>query len=130
MSEIDCPIRTKPAPVKVVREETGLLVAQTRSQCPTILLIHNLYDDGWKAEVDGEAQTVIPADYLLQGVPLERGRHTVVLSYQDPNMRLGALISAMTAMLLIVGIGRSVRRRANPKVDNPLLHEPTIENGT
>jgi hypothetical protein len=97
--------------MSVVREEAGLLVAQTKSPCATVLLIHNLYDVGWTADVDGESRSLVPADYVLQGLPLGPGRHTVTLVYRDQAVQTGGLVSGATALLLGLGGGIHSRRR-------------------
>ncbi len=48
-----------------------------------VVLVRTAYDPGWSATVDGRPAPVLPADGFLQGIPVPRGTHTVLLSYRD-----------------------------------------------
>ena len=79
-----------------------------------VLVIRNAYDPNWTATVDGRPANVIPADYVSQGVLVPRGRHTVVLSYDDAYVGYGLLGSALSLLALGVAAllasrGRGVR---------------------
>ncbi|TMK84721.1 MAG: hypothetical protein E6G44_09415 [Actinobacteria bacterium] len=81
---------------------------------PSILLVRNVYDPNWHARVDGHPAPLLPADYLVQGVPLEAGRHTVDLSYDDPSIGYG--LAGSTIALAALGLAALLlgrrRRRA------------------
>jgi hypothetical protein len=66
-----------------------------------VLIIRNAYDANWRATIDGRPTKVFPANYLIQGVHVPAGRHTVILSYDDPWVGYGLLGSALS--LLAVG---------------------------
>jgi hypothetical protein len=80
-----------------------------------LLVIRNAYDRGWQATVDGKPAKVLLTDYLLQGVVVSAGNHTVDLTYHDPWIGRGVLVSGMAwAMLLgLLGI-LWLRSRARP----------------
>src|SRR5207249_11767919 len=56
---------------------------------PSIVLVRTPYDQNWHASVDGETAQVLAADYVVQGIPVPAGDHTIVLSYTDPSVRYG-----------------------------------------
>lgn len=71
---------------------------------------------GWTVTVDGHPATVHRVDYLLRGVSLGPGHHTIVFRYQPVSWRVGWIISlcALLGVLgalatLLRGRGRRVR---------------------
>jgi hypothetical protein len=68
---------------------------------PAIVLVRNVYDAGWRAEVDGRPAPVLAADYVAQGIPVGPGRHTIRLTYQDPATWSGLIGSGVAAALIV-----------------------------
>ncbi len=88
---------------------------------PAIVLVRNSYDPGWSATVDGHPAPVLPADYLMQGVPVGPGHHIINLTYRDTSVinglkasaaAWGTLLLAFLAALLIEL--RAKRRSQHP----------------
>jgi hypothetical protein len=77
---------------------------------PALLVVRNVWDPGWRATVDGRPAPVLVTDYLLQGVPVPAGRHTVELRYDDPWVGYGLLGSAVALAALTV-LALVLRRR-------------------
>jgi hypothetical protein len=76
-----------------------------------LLVVRNMYDKNWQARLDGQPVTLIPTDYLLQGVAVPPGEHTVDLTYRDSAIGLGLVLSAV-AWLGLGGLGLLFRLRA------------------
>jgi hypothetical protein len=68
---------------------------------PAVVLVRNAYDPGWHASVDGRPAPVLAADYVDQGVPVPAGRHTVLLSYDDPTVGYGLVGTALSLVALL-----------------------------
>ena len=66
-----------------------------------MVLVRNAYDPGWHATVDGRPARVVPADYLIQGIRVPPGSHSVVLRYDDPSIGYGALGSGLSGAALL-----------------------------
>jgi uncharacterized membrane protein YfhO len=76
------------------------------------VLVRNPYDENWKASVDGRLVPVLAADYLVQGIPVARGNHTILLSYEDPTIGYGlAGTAASVGLLFAIAIGLALRSR-------------------
>ena len=60
---------------------------------PGLLVLSDLYYPGWKAQVDGEDVDIERVDYLLRGVPLADGHHTVEFEYAPASWRIGWILS-------------------------------------
>jgi hypothetical protein len=75
-----------------------------------VLVVRTVFDPNWHATLDGRSVPVLRADYLLQGVAVPDGHHTVVLSYDDPSIGYGLAGSAI-AVVLLLAAGMFLRRR-------------------
>jgi len=80
-------------------EPTRLLI-ETDAPTATVLVVSEIFYPGWTATVDGQPAQMSVADYLLRGVALPAGRHTVEMRYTAPAARTGAIISGCTLLLL------------------------------
>ncbi|MEJ2559874.1 MAG: YfhO family protein, partial [Anaerolineae bacterium] len=69
---------------------------------PGYLVLAYTHYPGWRATVDGQPAQILRANYVFMALPLEPGRHQVILRYQPFSWKLGALVSGM-AVLLVIG---------------------------
>lgn len=56
---------------------------------------------GWTATIDGQPVETKEVNEAFIGIPVERGKQTIVLTYNSPFLRLGFGISAITLLLVI-----------------------------
>jgi len=83
---------------------------------PSVVLVRNPYDTGWHATVDGRSARILPADYLIQGVPIPSGHHVIQLTYDDPSIGYGVAGSA-TALIVLLGAAATLHRREAGKLE-------------
>ncbi len=57
------------------------------------------FDKGWKAVIDGQEQENLLVNYGFLGYSLEKGKHTVELSYHAPYYNVGIGVSAFSLLL-------------------------------
>jgi hypothetical protein len=103
-------------PAGVARIETyepERVVAATTSDRPALLVLTDVYFPGWKATVDGAAAPIHRVDYLLRGVSVPGGRHTVEFRYQPASWRAGWIVSGL-ALLVLIALGLAAWRRRQP----------------
>ena len=60
------------------------------------------YSSGWKAYVDGKETKIYQANGMYMGIPVEKGAHTIELSYTTPGLKIGAAVSAAAWIIFIV----------------------------
>ncbi len=70
---------------------------------PGLLVISNAYFPGWQVQVDNTKKKLIRTDYAFDGVFLEKGGHTVVLTYKPLSFRIGLAltITGLLSLLLV-----------------------------
>jgi hypothetical protein len=62
------------------------------------------YYPGWSAAVDGRPADLVPVDEALTGVFVPAGDHQVTLQYNSTRFRLGALLSGLGALVILLGL--------------------------
>jgi len=60
------------------------------------------YPNGWHATVDGEPVEIIRADWTFRAAVLPAGEHQLVMTFMPDSYRVGALISAISSLALLV----------------------------
>ena len=80
---------------------------------PAIVVIRTVYDKNWRATVDGHPVHILPTDYLVQGVPVPAGRHTVRVWYHDPTIGPG-ILGTLVSLALLLGAAAFLRFGRRP----------------
>ena len=77
------------------------------------------YPNGWQATVDGEPVDLLRADWTLRAAVLPAGEHEVVMTFRPESYRIGAAVSRVSSLLLILlvlgAIGLIVYFEMKPK---------------
>ena len=93
--------------VRYDRPDSDHIVVQVSSGTSGFLRIMESWDEGWSATVDGMPSNILVADTFAMAVRLLPGDHQVSLTYRTPGVRVGAAITALSAVLLAVLLFRS-----------------------
>ena len=59
------------------------------------------YDKGWSVTVDGQAAEAVRVDYILRGMQLPAGEHTVEWSFRAPNWGVVNTVTALCSLLVV-----------------------------
>jgi hypothetical protein len=64
------------------------------------------YDNklGWEVKVDGQVQKHIRADYLLRGMRVPAGHHTIEFRFMPPSFVKGERIAMISSLLMLIGL--------------------------
>jgi hypothetical protein len=90
------------AKVQMIAHEPNRVRLKTKSSQPSILVLSDNHYPGWRAYVDGQFVTNLRVDYNLRGVALPAGEHTIEFVYRPKSVLIGAVISLLTLIGLIV----------------------------
>jgi hypothetical protein len=98
--------------VAVRIHEPGHIEVDVSAPASGSAMVREAYAAGWKATVDGRATEVLRADGRHIAFDVPAGTHRVVLDYDPPGFRLGALVG-LSASLVTIGLLAWPRRRRN-----------------
>ncbi|MFR6383353.1 MAG: YfhO family protein, partial [Odoribacter splanchnicus] len=66
------------------------------------------YPEGWQAYIDDQPGELFRTDYILRGLSVPAGEHTITLVYNPRSAYQGALISQISSILLILALLGSI----------------------
>lgn len=69
---------------------------------PSLAVVSQSYYPDWKAYLDGRPARLWRANYAFQGLEVPTGTHQVLLRYEDNSFRLGAFLSGIGLLALLV----------------------------
>jgi hypothetical protein len=85
-----------------------------------VLVLNESWCPGWSARVNGRPQEALRANGGFQGLWVEPGRSSIELTFDPPGLKTGAILSGLTALLVIVLlIGRPWKVRAGREPKTP-----------
>ncbi len=88
---------------RIVEDEPERVVIEADAGRRALLVLADVHYPGWKAELDGEEVPIERVDYLLRGVALPAGSHTVEFRYEPLSWRIG-WITSLVALLVLLGV--------------------------
>jgi hypothetical protein len=90
------------ASAELMQFDPNSVTVKTKSAQPSILILSANHFPGWRAYVDGNFVTNLRVDYNLRGVVLPAGEHTVEFIYRPKSVLIGAVISLLTLIGLLI----------------------------
>lgn len=105
---VESPLDFKTGPVddaasaEVASHEPNRVTLKARTAAPAILVLSENHYPGWRAYVDGRAVETLRVNYNLRGVPLPAGEHSVEFIYRPKSGLIGAAISVLTLITLLL----------------------------
>ncbi|HWQ31565.1 MAG TPA: YfhO family protein [Blastocatellia bacterium] len=88
--------------VTISRYEPLQIELQTRSEEPGLLVLSEIDDRGWQAEVDGAQTPIHRTDYALRGIVVPAGAHSVRVVYRPASFRYGAWAAFVGLIVLVL----------------------------
>ena len=94
----------------IERYQPERVVARTRADAPSVLVLTDAWFPGWSVTVDGEDATMRLVDHALRGVVLPAGEHTVEFRFRPRALTAGAGVTAVSLLFLVAWAAASRRR--------------------
>ena len=66
------------------------------------------YKNGWKATIDGKEVRIYNVDYVLRGLEIPAGKHTIEFKFEPEVVKTGSTIALLSTILVLLGIGLSI----------------------
>jgi len=100
-----------PASATFLEDGVNRVVVRAGLPADGYLALFDTYDPDWHVMVDDSPAPLMRANGLFRAVHLARGTHDVTFTYRPRAFYLGVQVSAVTALLLVVGCLWERRRR-------------------
>jgi hypothetical protein len=108
--------------VEIVSYAPKHLVLKSSAAAPSILLLNDGFDANWHVTVDGKPAELLRCNYLMQGVYLLPGDHTVEFRFQPPFGLLYVSLAAIGVCVVLLGVVLVPARKAGD--DDPSAASP------
>jgi hypothetical protein len=86
--------------VSISSYENEEIALRTNSSADGLLVLSEMYVEGWNAYVDGEKADILRTNHTLRSVPLPAGEHEVVLKYEPRSLTIGLWTTIATAIAM------------------------------
>jgi hypothetical protein len=93
---------TGTASIVVERYTANRVRARVHATSAGILLLADTWYPGWKARVDGRPTRLLRADHILRAVEVPAGEHRVEFYFAPATIRIGGIVSLLTAALTVL----------------------------
>lgn len=87
---------------QILKRNSQHLSIATECAKSSLLVLSEPFAPGWHATLDGQRSEILRVNYLLRGIVLSPGSHTIEMWYWPRAMTIGAVITLVTAVLLLV----------------------------
>ncbi|MEI9959679.1 MAG: YfhO family protein [Limisphaerales bacterium] len=89
------------------------IVFTAQAALPSVLLLNDKYDPNWRVTVDGQPAELLRCNFIMRGVYLTPGQHTVEFQFSLPNKPLYITLTAIGVGILLSGfLVVSTRRKS------------------
>jgi len=86
--------------VALLQHDPERVEVRVDAERPGYLVLDDRYEQGWQVTVDGRSAPLLRADALFRAVPVEAGTHDVVFTYEPWSVRIGAIVSLATLVVV------------------------------
>jgi hypothetical protein len=102
----------RPAEISWIEDGLDQMVLGVQAEGTGYLVLADAIQNGWRVTVDGLAAPLLAADHAFAAVALGPGAHTVRFYYPGPLTGVGAWVSGLTLVALLIAVaGESLRPR-------------------
>jgi hypothetical protein len=92
------------------------IVFGANAAAPSVLLLNDHYDPNWRVTVDGQPEQLLRCNFIMRGVYLAPGAHTIQFEFSLPNKPLYITLAAIATGICLIGLLVFLQRR-NPAVE-------------
>jgi hypothetical protein len=103
------------------------ITLKANATAASILLLNDRFDPNWKVTIDGKPATLLHANYIMRGVQVPPGSHTVDYRFAPPVNLFYVSLSAIVLGLAMLGfLAVSSRRTEMPESEAATKSPPVV----
>jgi hypothetical protein len=103
--------------VTVISYEPEEIVFRASASSPGLMVASEMYEEGWKAYVDGKEVPIYQTNATLRGVVVPAGEHVVTMRYEPSSIFWGLRITIVTSLLMLAIWGWGVVERNREPIE-------------
>ncbi len=101
--QIIAPQKDTTATITLKKYDVNSLVYESNTQKPQFAVFSEIYYPyGWNAYIDGKRTNYHQVDYVLRGMEIPTGKHTIEFKFEPQVIKTGSTISLVSYVLLLV----------------------------
>ena len=104
---------TAPGSVEFANYAPKRIELKATATAPSMLLLNDQFDRDWSVTVDGQPATLLRCNYLMRGVQVPPGAHTVVFQFQPSLTGMKITLGAFALGLVLCGLLFVIKPRAS-----------------
>lgn len=95
------------ATISLIKNDVTNLVYESNTQENQFVVFSEIYyKDGWNAYLDGKATQYYRVNYVLRGMEIPKGKHTIEFKYEPQIIKTGNILSLLSyGLLLLIPVG-------------------------
>jgi uncharacterized membrane protein YfhO len=110
--------------VAIERYEPKRVGLQATVAAPSVLLLNDRYHPDWKVYVNGQARPLLRCNYIMRGVRLEPGEHSVEFRFEPSVTALYVSLASLVFGLVLLTAGFLTASQDMARAANPGPREP------
>jgi uncharacterized membrane protein YfhO len=87
------------------------IVLAANAPAPSVLLLNDKYDPNWQVTVDGKPAELLRCNYIMRGVQVPAGAHTVEFQFNLSHRPLYITLAAIATGVILLGLLIFLQRR-------------------
>jgi hypothetical protein len=87
---------------ELISYQANQVKIKTNSNQKSVLFLSDNFTPGWQVKIDNITGKIIKADYSFRAVVLDPGTHIVIFNYLPNSFKIGATISLVSLILLVI----------------------------
>jgi hypothetical protein len=91
-------------PVEFISYSPKTVVLRAQPEAPAVLLLNDRYDPDWTVSVDGQPAELLRCNFIMRGVRLEPGEHTVEFALRPSLTGLRISLASIGFAAVLLGV--------------------------
>ena len=100
--------------VVITRDDPAFVEIEANLTSDGYLILADNDYPGWQVYVDGQPETITPANYFARAVYLEAREHLIQFVYQPISFRLGLVLAVIGVVVIIGAVWSTYAYRRSP----------------